>query len=324
MKKYQLQPQTGGEVVDVADTMVMGRDDGCDLVLPLDQASRKHAQLIPDDDTLWIEDLKSTNGTFVNEQRIQGKQPLNDGDTVRIDTAQYRVVISDPDNDADADPDATVMQSPPADDATVLSSRPAAKAPPKQEAAPDQESGHNPPPSWTMEDNQDISGTQILGASPISQTPADLDRPPVTEVATPTLVGLSEPVKGQHFQMPPKSESNKWEIGRDPGCDISIDTGSVSQSHAQLINEGNRWKLVDLMSANGTFVNGRKGLTSYLSSGDVVRFGTVEMQFLLDQEETLRAQANTRQASNKKGLVMGLIAFGITVAALSVAALFLL
>ena len=60
------------------------------------------------------------------------------------------------------------------------------------------------------------------------------------------------------------------------GIHILMKDEGVSSMHAQLTNEGHRWKLSDLMSANGTYVNGKKANVSYLSSGDRIRFGPVE------------------------------------------------
>ncbi|GAB3357851.1 FHA domain-containing protein [Lysobacter tyrosinilyticus] len=45
-------------------------------------------------------------------------------------------------------------------------------------------------------------------------------------------------------------------IGRDPGCDLVIEHASVSRNHAELYREGERWRLRDLGSKNGSFVDG--------------------------------------------------------------------
>lgn len=45
-------------------------------------------------------------------------------------------------------------------------------------------------------------------------------------------------------------------MGRDPGCDLVIDHPSVSRQHAELYREGDRWRLRDLGSKNGSFVDG--------------------------------------------------------------------
>lgn len=93
------------------------------------------------------------------------------------------------------------------------------------------------------------------------------------------LVGLTEPVQGKPFKLSRKGDTEKWEMGRGKGADIDIDDESVSGRHAQLIYERGRWKVVNMMSVNGTFVNERKVLSAYLGPRDVIRMGTVELVF---------------------------------------------
>lgn len=64
----------------------IGRDPANDLVLPLGAVSRRHAQIEPRDDHHYVRDLDSTNGTYVNNQRLSPDQwvRLNPGDVIRI------------------------------------------------------------------------------------------------------------------------------------------------------------------------------------------------------------------------------------------------
>jgi len=64
--------------------MVLGRDDECDIVLPERQISRQHIRILREDAQFFIEDLESRNGTWINGQRIQGRQELFDGDEVHV------------------------------------------------------------------------------------------------------------------------------------------------------------------------------------------------------------------------------------------------
>ena len=61
-----------------------GRDAGCDLVLDAEDVSRRHARVRPEGDGHLLEDLGSTNGTFVGEARAEREQPLQAGDHVRL------------------------------------------------------------------------------------------------------------------------------------------------------------------------------------------------------------------------------------------------
>ena len=65
-------------------SLLMGRDPSCDLVLNDVEVSRRHARLIAQSGGYAIEDLGSTNGTFVNEQRIKTVVPLQPGASIRL------------------------------------------------------------------------------------------------------------------------------------------------------------------------------------------------------------------------------------------------
>ena len=64
--------------------MVLGRDDGCDVVIPVRQISRRHLRLMMEGGACVIEDLRSKNGTWVNGYRLTGMRELEDGDEIRV------------------------------------------------------------------------------------------------------------------------------------------------------------------------------------------------------------------------------------------------
>jgi diguanylate cyclase (GGDEF)-like protein len=71
-------------------TYVVGRDAEVDLVISRSSVSRQHSQLVQDDDgEWWVQDMGSTNGTFVNEERITRKRLL-DGDQIRFGDAIFK------------------------------------------------------------------------------------------------------------------------------------------------------------------------------------------------------------------------------------------
>lgn len=67
----------------------IGRDPRCEIWLDAEGVSRRHARVhvAPDDDLVRLEDLDSTNGTFVGRTRVTGARLLNDGDVIRIGSA---------------------------------------------------------------------------------------------------------------------------------------------------------------------------------------------------------------------------------------------
>jgi len=82
--------QSGRAYDLVEDEVIVGRDENCQIVLDDDSISRRHARLELDDDTYVIEDLKSKNGTYVNDERTDGKVPLRPDDRIEIGTTVFR------------------------------------------------------------------------------------------------------------------------------------------------------------------------------------------------------------------------------------------
>ena len=90
-------------------------------------------------------------------------------------------------------------------------------------------------------------------------------------------------------------------MGTDSDRDLCVSDAGVSAFHAKITREGQRWKVIDQMSANGTFVNEQKGTVSFLSSGDRVRFGTVECTVVLPAAGKSPARKTGKARSGKKG-----------------------
>ena len=65
------------------DMTVIGRREDCDLRIPLGEVSRKHCRLVRDGDILKVEDLGSSNGTFLNAHRVQ-EALLSPGDSIQV------------------------------------------------------------------------------------------------------------------------------------------------------------------------------------------------------------------------------------------------
>ena len=69
----------------------VGRSPDCEIDFPdVPLLSRVHARIGWDDDGPWVEDLKSTNGTFVNQVRIEGRCALNSGDRVQCGGVHFK------------------------------------------------------------------------------------------------------------------------------------------------------------------------------------------------------------------------------------------
>ncbi len=66
------------------ETITIGREENCDIVLADRQVSRCHARIRKENERYILEDCGSKNGTFVNGQEVEGTYSLRDGDEIQI------------------------------------------------------------------------------------------------------------------------------------------------------------------------------------------------------------------------------------------------
>jgi hypothetical protein len=130
-----------GQALGVEGAAVIGRDPAsAALVVDDPEASRRHASLIPEGQSLNVEDLGSTNGTFVNGERLVGAQVLVPGDRLRVGTTVLELVLAG----------ATASGAPPEDRSTTAAgeeSRPLARVSGGSPEQPPGPPGGPPPPT---------------------------------------------------------------------------------------------------------------------------------------------------------------------------------
>ena len=80
-----------GKVFPVAGPVVIGRAPECDISVHAEEISRRHALVKPTQEGLSVEDLGSSNGTFINTKRVQ-QGFLSAGDELRLDAVRFIVV----------------------------------------------------------------------------------------------------------------------------------------------------------------------------------------------------------------------------------------
>src|SRR5713101_197449 len=247
---------TGGRIVSLTDgreyvitgpSLVFGREAGCDVVVSGKDVSRRHAEIVQTPRGYLLVD-SSTNGTFVNETRVEGQRILQRADVIRIGDEQFRFY-------------ADVAPAPPAP--PVLPAPPASAGPPPGPAANAPQAAPQAPPGASERLRDTMHGLE----------PAP--RPSQAGSLASFLV-KSGTLKGQRLQV----RTPVANVGRADYNDLVIADGSVSTSHAKLQRREGVWVLVDLDSTNGTFVDGEriKG-DGPLAPGAMVRFGDVQLVF---------------------------------------------
>lgn len=335
---------------------IIGRVSPADILIPGAGVSGRHAKLTWDGLTLTIEDLNSTNGTFINGQRIHAPTPLRHGDEVRLgQSVTITCELPTTGTVYEGAPGAGTVYEPPAPPPPVAPP-PAMPAPPRPQpvqpaaAGPGgyaqtvfgqvPVSGEAGPPkllvsvaggeSQVYELNRPQvtigreAGNDIVVNSNIvsrrhaqlqqssaggynliieanTSNPTFIDGKPVNKLTSlhhgaKIRVGSNDPglmvtmtyiVPGEaaaNVQPVKFGEKNLLQIGRDRTNDIVLDVSQVSRFHAQIERVGKRYRVRDLRSTNGTFVNGQEIEGEvWLKPNDTVRVGSYS--FLVGEEE---------------------------------------
>jgi len=134
---------------------VIGRRQGSDVVIHDTNVSRMHAQIKRDGDRLVIEDTNSSNGTIVNDERIERPCELRSGDVIRIGDAVFVLEMDEADLDA---PEGTTMAIDLESPMTSLGPAPELVPP---SLAPRQSSPLTPPPAIMDPEPMDSGHTAI-------------------------------------------------------------------------------------------------------------------------------------------------------------------
>ncbi len=83
-----------GDLYKLAGEMLVGREVECDIQLAVPQVSRYHAKLFVSPNGVFVEDLRSSNGTFVNGRKVRARTALGLGDQLAFDDMTFRVTTA--------------------------------------------------------------------------------------------------------------------------------------------------------------------------------------------------------------------------------------
>jgi pSer/pThr/pTyr-binding forkhead associated (FHA) protein len=292
--------------IAIKPEMILGRTAECDLQLTEGHASRRHARLFFAEDGVWVEDLNSANGTFVNGAKITGKVKLGSGDRLRFDVEEFDFSV--PGAAAPVDEGKTQFRDP-------------------ASAVVDAESSasYNRPGAWADPDAMGEGANktkfidpgqlkQMINKTPAAAVTATIDGPHL-QVVSGNRAGLNIKLTVG------ESGVKEWTVGSQADREVQFQDSGVSALHAKIVNEGERWKVLDQMSANGTFVNGKRSNVSYLTTGDRVRFGPVECVFLTSRGAAAPRRSDgpasgARGESKSNTMLIAGIAFAVTIVVL--------
>jgi ABC-type multidrug transport system ATPase subunit len=321
-----------GETISVEQAeFTIGREAGVDLQIDAPGISRQHARLIFQGSEATLEDLGSTNGTFVNGEKIEKSRRLRNGDQIRLGKSvalayqSFRPGVSATMLESSSESEVLFRQPAmtiaerelPSIDATMIGEDPGLQ---RKSAAPQLAVAIAGGATQTYplnqsrlslgraDDNQIVVNSRIISRhhAYLEQTRSGYQVVVLPEASNPIFLE-GNTIEGSHalkhgdilrigsldpglmvtltYLDPAQAGSSLANqvrfgekplihIGRDVTNEVVLDSPNVSRFHAQIERVGQRYRLTDLRSANGTFVNEQR-ITGdvWLQPEDVVRIG---------------------------------------------------
>src|SRR5215472_6875206 len=256
----------------IRDGITIGRKEGNTIRLTERNVSRRHAKLVKQNSSVYIEDLGSYNGIKVNGNKITGRIAVSEGDRIQI--GDYLLALK-----MDRAVAAAGRAADPFGEVKTLP----LERPPDEAMTPGAEAAR----AGGGNGVEAAGAPAPAGAASAEALPdAALDVAPTTPVSTQAdlparLVVLSSNFAGQEFLL----DKAKLVIGRVDDNDIVVNHRSISRHHAAIVREHGRYNIVDLQSANGVRVNGEEYGKVVLRRGDIIDLGHVRLRFVEPGED---------------------------------------
>ena len=312
----------------VKSEIIIGRDDSADVTIPASAVSRRHAKLMLEGGNYMLEDLGSSNGTFLNGEKLTERRPLKSGDKIRLGQI-INLVYHAP----ATEPDKTAVRSAPAARPSHVMQTMLGEEPILQDSTGPRQlivtiaGGSTQTYPLTrktlsigrLEDNDIVIPSQIVSSrharleqvngggyklvmaaeakNPILFEGRPLDDSRVLHHDDILRIGSLDPgiMVTMIYNAPSEAsqqverdivfgEKTLIQMGRDPGNDVVIPSSNVSRFHAQIQKVGQRYRVEDLRSSNGTYVNGERIDGSvWLKPNDSIRVG--QYRFVMGKDQ---------------------------------------
>jgi len=314
----------------IKSEIIIGRDDSADVTIPASAVSRRHARLMLEGENYMLEDLGSSNGTFLNGEKLAGRRSLKPGDKIRLGQT-INLVYQAPATTSEK----TAEHSAPAKPSHVMQTMLGEEPKVQDNAGPRQlvvtiAGGSSQTHTLTrssltigrVEGNDIIINSQIASGrhARLEQISGGGYKLIVVAEAKNPVLFEGRPVEGSRvlhhgdmlrigsldpgimvtmtYNAPGEAaqqverdivfgEKTLIQIGRDPSNDIVIPSPNVSRFHTQIVKVGQRYRVEDLRSSNGTFVNGERiDQSVWLKPEDSIRVG--QYRFVMGKDQLAR------------------------------------
>ncbi|MCG8317589.1 MAG: FHA domain-containing protein [Pseudomonadales bacterium] len=316
-----LRSEKSEQGLTLAGEMLVGREVECQVQLDSGHISRYHAKISVSPNGIFVEDLKSTNGTFVNGRRIRARERIGLGDEVAFHELKFRIV-----SEESGDEDATLMGGEQNTETPVdITPSPTDTNPQLKAANVTLEAPSNEPSATTRPAPEALrkpqlvheqgENTQLLSATHLNRlvTRSQHAQKDVKSGSGARILIMTAPLRGKHYALEDAPMGTEWLIGRDDEADIQLNDKTISARHAKLGKVPNGYLLTAVEAKNGMIINGQSETRYFLSHGDRVQLGRIEIMFKNDRAVPQPVEEDddrllSEQLKNTRRLVMGAIA----------------
>ncbi len=259
----------------------LGRSEFSDIVLASDSVSRSHIEIRVSESTVYFTNMSSSGKVRINGKTLETAE-LKDGDELVI--GPFKIIVI---HGADA---GSIALEP-----NIMGEDP----PPPSEAAPSENNeegkggGGDDEVVRSLFENQLSQVGQGIPELPRHEASFPADGPMLQTEGTAALnraetvvemkpvvaklVFTDGPRKGEEMML----ETYEVTFGRSKRADIFLDDDKLSRVHAKIARVGMGYRLIDLNSRHGTYVNGVRVLEHPLNSFDTVELGRTKIKFLI-------------------------------------------
>ena len=220
--------------------ITIGRAEGNTIRLTEQNVSRKHAKLIKNNNVIYLEDLNSYVGTYVNEEKIESRTQVKSGDEIKI--GDYII---------------TLIKEVEDDDETVLI---------KDEEENKNDKKIKPVPI------SEITGNKSSGKESIED---ELDISQPLKAPYNRIVFLDSNLEGTSFDI----AKSVMTIGKSPEADIVVSAKNISDIEAKLISNETSVKIKEVSGKNRMKINDDPYTILELREGDIVNLGGITFRY---------------------------------------------
>ena len=267
---YRLKNVLTGEIYPLSQpSSVIGRNHHCEIKIDSVALSRNHASLHLTEQGVVIEDLNSTNGTYVNNVRIEAATLLRDGDVVSI--GNHRLILVEPAAKKATSPEVNNLLEELAQ--FDLDDRTANKTMIHSTFA--RSMGLIEDLLQRGDTNTDENLDELIKRALRSKN-FDPARVPAV------LIVKNSRSRGMLIQLKlPHGAVSDWALGRSQLADVVLDDPTVSTIHAVISAKDGRWFIADNESTNGIKINQQDVSQGECRHGDILSIGSIELIFYL-------------------------------------------